>query len=228
MFRCFVWHLAEGNKVQKVKSQFLRCKLKTALGNFTIRYFVKLLFWAASYLRHRYTAKYGVMKMKNILFLLIILFVANCKDDVNSSEVTYFNPDDITKLSIESLDDFWQGDSIFIDDYVGAITESYEGFLDGLEYRSENKSIAIHVFNSKKIAIDAMNKNRQSMSAWTNDGDLNEYFNENWFHVGDSYKTITVNKNNTVLYISNGYSEVENISINIAMEIINRIVVLSQ
>ena len=49
-----LWLLAEGNNVQKVKSQFFaKDKLKTALGNFTNRYFIKFKFWAASYLPRR-------------------------------------------------------------------------------------------------------------------------------------------------------------------------------
>jgi hypothetical protein len=52
-FGSFVWHLADGNEVLKVMSQFLLMKIKNCFGNFNYSLFSKIKIGEASYLPRR-------------------------------------------------------------------------------------------------------------------------------------------------------------------------------
>lgn len=168
--------------------------------------------------------------MKKIMILVLLLFIANCKDDINSSKETLFDQEDIEKLSINNLSDFWNGDSIFTEKVMSYIIVHQEGFLKGEEYRSEEfKLISIMVFDSQQNAIKAMEEYRINISAATNEGESNDIIKEKWWYIiGSNYQSIFVNKYNTLVFVSNTHSEDKNISINTALEIMDRIEALSK
>ena len=163
------------------------------------------------------------------LFLIVLLFTS-CKDDVNSSQEIIFHQDDISELSIQDLSEFWNGDSVYTEKIMEYILENYEGYLGGLGYRTENfKTISVNVFKSSEIAIEAMEYYRSNISAMSAEGDSNEIIKEKWWYVvGTNNKSIWVNKNNTILFVSNTLSDDENVSISTAAELISRVEALSK
>jgi hypothetical protein len=156
--------------------------------------------------------------------------ITNCKDEVNSSKVTFFNPENLSKLKIEDMDKFWRGDSIFVDDYLGYFFYEYDGYLNGVKNLnfSTHKIISVYVFKSREIAIEAIEEYRQIITTSTDEGDPNLYFNERWWYVIGSYNSIIVNKYNTFIQISNSVSENDDVVIETANEIISRIEKLSR
>jgi|SRR3989339_404382 len=168
--------------------------------------------------------------MKKIILFVILLLIASCKDDINSSKELLFNSENILKLSIDDLNTFWQEDSIWFSVNPTAFFENYEGFLKNSRYESEtHKVIEINVFQSKQIAINAMEEFRTLISAITLEGDPKNYFGERWWYIqGSSFRSIWVNKYNTIIFVSNSSSEDDNITINTATEILGRIESLSE
>ena len=164
-----------------------------------------------------------ITEMKTIIFLVIPFMLAGCKDELTSSNEKLFNPEDIDALLLENLTDFWQGDSIWLDDY--SLFKDFEGYLDGIEYRSKyNKFISVHVFESKEAALNAVEEYRSLIAMMTVESENHKIIKERWWHgVGSSYLIIFVNKLNTLVFVSNTESTDENICINTAVEILNRI-----
>lgn len=109
-------------------------------------------------------------------------------------------------------------------EYPPAFFRTYEGFLKNSRYESTHKVVEINVFRSKQIAIDAMEEFRTLISAITIEGDEKNIFGEKWWYIQDSsYRSIWVNKYNTILFVSNSFSADNKIIVDTALEIINRI-----
>ena len=164
-----------------------------------------------------------ITKMKYILFIVIPILLTGCKDELTSSKERLFSPEYITALSLKDINDFWQGDSIWQDDYNSF--KDFEGYLDGIEYRSQNhKIISIHVFVSKVAALNAIEGYRSLISMMTVESENHEIIKERWWHgTGSPYLRIFVNKLNTLVFVFNTESTDENICIDTAVEILNRI-----
>ena len=112
--------------------------------------------------------------MKIIIFLLIPILLLSCKGQITSPKEKVFNPKDLDDLSLESIGNFWQGDSFEVSiDPIAHFTE-YEGYLKGIELRSDKKSIGVFVFNAKKTAIEAMEEFWFLISAMTHEGEKHE------------------------------------------------------
>jgi hypothetical protein len=170
-----------------------------------------------------YTINMRITKMKYVLFIVIPILLISCKDELTSSKERLFSPEDIDALSLEDINDFGQGDSIWQDDYN--FFKDFDGYLDGIEYISQYyKFISVHVFVSKGAALNAIEGYRSLISMMTVESGNHETFKERWWHgVSSPYLIIFVNKLNTVVFVSNTESTDENICINAAVEILNRI-----
>ena len=166
--------------------------------------------------------------MKKLIIFIIFIGLFNCSKNPISPKEKFFNPKDLDNLSLENISNFWQGDSfeVWIDP-IAHFTE-YEGYLKGIELRSDKKSIAVFVFNAKKTAIEAMEEFRFLISAMTYDGEKHELIKEKWWYIkGNPYYAIFINKWNTIIEIIHNYPSNENIIVSTALEVTERIDVMS-
>ena len=162
--------------------------------------------------------------MKKIIIFIILIGLFNCNKNPISPIEKKFNPKDLDNLSLENISIFWQDDSfeVWIDPIAHFTV--YEGYLKGIELRSDKKCIGVFVFNGKKTAIEAMEEFRSLISAMTYVGEKHELIKEKWWYIkGNPYYAIYINEWNTIVEIIHNYPSNENIIVNTALEVTERI-----
>jgi hypothetical protein len=111
---------------------------------------------------------------KTALLLLFLLFFVSCDNGLSTIEnKKYFQPDRLSILSLDNICDFWKDDTIkSVEHPLHGIWSSNPGFLDGYRYFSnKGKILAVSVFKTQEIAIDAMEERIKNVSAIIFPGD---------------------------------------------------------
>ncbi len=179
--------------------------------------------------------------MKRFITLLVIVlfpfFIANscslfCNEDESHQEKS-FNPADLSKLSLNDIDNFWDNDSIkrVLNFTEGAIFNTHPAYLGGIRYEGEKNVISVTVFNSQADAIEAMELRRNNVAAIIDEGGKHELISGKWWFCDTPPYPIFLNKLNTIIeliYIYYPtYTENETVLIQIVIEIAQRIDFLS-
>jgi hypothetical protein len=143
--------------------------------------------------------------MKKIFLLLILFTAISCEKDTTAiiALEKVFDPQQLPNLDLEKLNSFWDDDSIISIEPSGANHfTGFNGFLDGSEVFGENKVINVSVFESKSMAIDAMEQRRNLVAILIYDGYPNNIFNGIWWYAGeDAMRAIFLNEWNTIIEI---------------------------
>ena len=151
-----------------------------------------------------------------------------CKRNPTALVEPYFDPNDLDKLELETLENFWQGDTAEI--WINPIPyiREYEGFLKGMEHRCDLKKIGIFVFRTQATAGNLMGDWNSFSNSILIEGDTQDVIEEKWWYImGDPISAILVNKFNTIVMI-NHYDMNINDLMNTAIEIMDRIDRLSK
>jgi hypothetical protein len=172
--------------------------------------------------------------MKSVLapvciLLLIILGTSSCEEQ--QVQTKFFSPEKLQDLSIDSLVDFWENDSIVrISDFITANFYIDSARLGAIEYSSARFSrIAVCVFMSGDDAFRAMEDRRNSVAGVIRYGNTDEIPGVWWY--GESYTyALFVNSWNTIIefeYNSTLKEESKSKAFSAAHELIKRIDKLS-
>lgn len=166
-----------------------------------------------------------ICKMKTTLIFMMVLCFFYCKK--SDTEPKHFNPVDLSKLSLESIDSFWGNDSIIaLSNYFHNQTK----YLGGINLRNNGfKSIGVAVFESQDLAINAMEGRIDNVAVRIREGLPNATFPGKWWYSNGS--AIFINQNNTiveVLILDSPYNDVEQLLTETAAEITKRIDQLSK
>lgn len=180
------------------------------------------------------------INFKNIIavIIVIVLILSNfsCKlfcDEDESHHKKIFNPADLSKLSLNDIDDFWDNDSIkrVLDFTEGAIFNTHPAYLGGIRYEGEKNVITVTVFNSQVTSLEAMELRRNNVAAIINEGKKHDLLNGKWWFIDPPGYTIFLNKLNTIIELIYIYypthAENETVLIQTAVEIAQRIDLLS-
>ena len=179
------------------------------------------------------------MKIKLIIPLLLTIFIFlifSCSlfcDDDESYQKKIFNSADLSKLSLDKIDSFWDDDSIkrVVDFTEDAIFNTHPAYLGGIRYEGEKNVITVTVFNSQVTSIEAMELRRNNVAAIINEGKKHDLLNGKWWFDDTPPYTIFLNKLNTIIELTYNYyptyAENEIVLIQIVTEIAQRIDYLS-
>lgn len=134
-----------------------------------------------------------------IIVLVLILSNFSCKlfcDENESHQKKSFNTADLSKLSLNDIDNFWDNDSIkrVLDFTESAIFNTHPAYLGGIRYEGENKAISVTVFNSQVTSLEAMELRRNNVAAIINEGQKHDLLNGKWWFGDGISSTIFVNQ----------------------------------
>lgn len=178
------------------------------------------------------------MKRQFIFVVLVFLLIpfSNCERDFSPLEPheKFFHPKNLSKLSMDHLENFWTSDTIRISDYVSGDYEEYPGYLSGIRYSVKKGNVlSVSVFKTQQIAIEAMNNHIKVVSALLFPGDSYGDWDEEtyeWFRdqfwskdtqkrikdkwwwgvyigMGVQQRYISINKWNTIIHAGNYHDD---------------------
>lgn len=163
--------------------------------------------------------------MRKLFFIIMLLSLFNCKGDKSlDSKEKYFNPKDLSRLSLEAFSDFWDNDTI---KFGSNPFVSCSAYLEGVELLGKEKGIGVAVFESQEKAINCMEARISTVANIIRPGDSNKIIKEKWWFTEE---TVFVNQCNTiaeVYYYYPDYDAVKTLLIETAAEIARRIDSLS-
>ncbi len=164
--------------------------------------------------------------MKPLFYLLILTILFSCEKDNKHDK--YFNSNDISKIELENIDDFWENDTI--NNSSDGMFDNYSGYIDGIAHRGEVKGVGISVFNTGQMALDAMESRIASVACIIIKGTSNEIEGDWWF--SDCIPNIVFVKQwNTIIevyYYENDFESINTILYRTANEIASRVDNLSK
>lgn len=168
--------------------------------------------------------------MKKLLMIIVILSFISCdEDELHHKKI--FNPADLSKLSLNNIDNFWINDSIkHVSDFIDGIFNTHAEFIDGISYSGSKKMIAVSVFNSQDGAIEAMKERINNVAMMIVTGEDHALFSEQWWYGDGISSAVFVNQWNTIIetvHFHSDYEQVKTVLINTAAEIAKRIDSLS-
>ncbi len=165
----------------------------------------------------------------NILLLLILILIYACdKKDDSSDNEKYFDPQYLDTLNVRNIDEFWDDTDTMINKsyFVDGNFYHHPGFITGTRYSGSEKGIAVSVFASKDIAIEAMEIRINDVACLIETGNSNDIFKDEWWYSECIPNMVFVNRWNTIIevwYGAGNYNEFENILINTIKEVIKRV-----
>ena len=174
----------------------------------------------------------GIKKIIPVI-IVIVLILSNfsCKlfcDEDESHQKKIFNPANLSKLSLDKIDSFWDDDSIkHVSDFIDETFNTHLEYLVGTRYSSDSKMIVVSVFNSQYGAIEAMELRRNNVAVVIKNGINNEFISGKWWFSQNPSSLIFLNKLNVIIEVLYNdyptYAENETVLIQTAVEIAKRI-----
>lgn len=171
--------------------------------------------------------------MKKLALLLLFVTIIGCeKTDTDPQGVKYFDPENLTRLNLATIDNFWsEGLTIDTSFYMGANFENHNGFIEGIRlYSGNGKAIWVSVFNTQEDAIDAMESRINGVACVIIEGSEDEFETKWWYSQCMDY-FVFVNQYNTIVEIdfsSNApFDLIKDILLEVATEINKRIDTMS-
>lgn len=172
--------------------------------------------------------------MRTFLLSIIVISFLSChkSDSPAKPEQKYFNPDDLSKLDLDSVPDFWENSIFKIDDTFFPYIIYPDENNKGVQYHSKNngidKNIGVSVFETQEKAIAGMKFRITDVSAVILEGTTKSNFQGEWWYNDGS--AIFVNQWNTIIEVTisiSEYKDVEKELIETAAEIAKRVDKLS-
>ena len=163
---------------------------------------------------------------KCLLLTTIVILSFGCEKD--SKHDKYFNPNDISKIELESIDDFWKDDAI--QNSSDGMFDICSGYIDGVAHRGEVRGVGISVFETGQMALDAMEFRIENVATVIENGTTNEIEGVWWFGVGIP-NIVFVKQWNTIIevyYYESDFESIENLLYTTANEIARRVDNLSK
>jgi len=164
------------------------------------------------------------LKVKKLITIIILICIIGCEKDEQNEK--YFDPKDLSKLLLENIDTFWEGEN---HESFNIFFDRYSGYMGGILFKDDNgRSVGVSVFESQERAIVGMDGRMNTVSALIKPGDPNEILTGQWWY-GDYF--VFANQWNTIIEVSFGGSNIEDLRtflMETAAEVSKRIDLLSQ
>lgn len=171
--------------------------------------------------------------MRKLIVVSLFLLFISCETEnhVGNPRFRVFAPLDIESLELENINGFWDGDSAkSISDESRGLFIHYDGFLGGKSFRGEAKGIRVTVFKTQSDAIKAMENRIADVSCLILSGRSGKISNQ-WWYSDCIPKMVFLNEKNTIIEVyiyKEEFQEIENVLIDTAIEIQNRVEKLSR
>jgi hypothetical protein len=174
--------------------------------------------------------------MRNFTIICCLLIITSISCEKKNDTITkekYFDPKDIELLSLKNIEGFWDDTdtNIKVSEVNGFFFISDTCFIEGYRYNGNEKGLIISVFETKEIAIAAMEYRIQNVACLILPGEQNGNFEEVWWYSDCIPNCVFVNLWNTIIevyYYDISFEEVEDILYDTAEEIIQRVDNLSK
>jgi hypothetical protein len=147
--------------------------------------------------------------------------IFSCENENNQNK--YFNPNDIPKIGLENMNDFWENDTIRRSS--DGMLDNCSGYLDGISHRGEDRGNGISVFESGQMARDAMEFRIADVACVIENGTTNEIEGE-WWITDCIPNGVFVKQWNTIIevyYYESDFESIENLLYTTANEIARRV-----
>ncbi len=175
--------------------------------------------------------------MKTILLTFIVLVFFSCHKPEPAPEAVnkYFNPNDLSKLKLDSVPDFWENDNFKIDNtfwsYIVYPEENNKGVMYSIKIDGPKnyKWIGVSVFETQEKAITQMKYRVSESQIRVFEGSTNNPFPGEWWYANET-SSIYVNQWNTIIEVvigTKGYKDFEKELMETAEEIAKRVDKLS-
>ena len=147
----------------------------------------------------------------------------------------FFHPNNLSKLHLDHIDNFWEDDTVCnISDYT--LMQDYPGFLRHIRYSKKSKIVAVTVFISKDMAIDAMEERIEEVSMKIFHGNAHDKIKDKWWWgiYLNFQRAVFINKWNTIVEaacLDYDYADDDSIRVlleDTALEITRRVDALSE
>lgn len=166
--------------------------------------------------------------MKRILIAIFLLTLISCiRDKSYNPHTTFFDPEDLSLLSLENLPGFWDNDSLEFSNNYSRSYRSSSGFIEGIRLQGDERKVGVAVFESQQSAIVAMEARAALASVVIHNGDSYDILKSKWWF---SDGAIFVNQWNTIveaICFDSDFEDVETQLMETAAEIAQRIDALS-
>ena len=174
--------------------------------------------------------------MQKLLIIISFFSFLNCDHDLSPLEKEkFFHENKLYLLNLGHIDNFWKGDTITsISDYT--LLSNYPGFIKHIRYHANKKVVAVSVFESKELAIDAMEERIPEVSMLIYPGDVHKKIKDKWWWGIYCYfqRAVFINKWNTIVeatILDYDYADDDSIRVlleDTALELANRVDALSE
>lgn len=155
--------------------------------------------------------------------MIFFLNFINCDKDLSPHKEKFFKPQQLTLLSLEEVNHFWDDDSI---KYSSNPFVSCSAYLEGVELIGNKRGIGVAVFESQAKAINCMEGRINTVATVIRPGISNEILKGKWWFGDGIPNAVFVNQCNVIIevaYYYPAYEEVENVLIETAAEISRRV-----
>jgi hypothetical protein len=161
--------------------------------------------------------------MKRIIIILFsALLFCSCEKESN----WYFDAANLSRLNLLDVEQFWQDDEQVDTSFSKAMLLGYsQGYIKGIALLGEAKSIKVSVFESKQLAVNAMESQIATVACIITEGTTDQ-IDSKWWYTECIPNIVFTNRWNTLIAVSYGagnFEEVEDILFSISNEIINRV-----
>jgi len=167
--------------------------------------------------------------MRILFFILISICFVNCerKSSDNDPQKSYFDKQNLSKLSLENIDNFWENDSLVsFSNYF----DFCSGYFDGIGFENKKQGISIAVFESKEKALECMEGRIKTVSCVIERGSTVNS-SEIWWYSDCIPKMVFRSQYNTIIevyYNHSNYNEIEPILLSVSNDLANIIDSLSE
>jgi hypothetical protein len=168
--------------------------------------------------------------MRNIMIILVLIFFPDCqKSPSNTFQVEKkFNTGELSKLSLDSIDNFWKNESLVT--YSNYFI-NYSGYLGGVSLRCGEKRLGVAIFESQEKAILCMEGRINSVAIAIYSNIPNEILRCKWWNAYAFGSSVFANQWNTIIEVSlipYKYDDVDTLLMTTAADIAKRIDQLSE
>ena len=138
----------------------------------------------------------------------------------------YFDPQNLQLLDLKNVNEFWLDDAIKdSSEYISTLFNEHPGFIKGIRYEGEIKSISVSIFQTQQMALNAMELTINDVACLIQK-DTSKSGSDLWWFSDCIPDMVFTNKWNTIIEVSwyhSNFEEIKETLYETVIEIANRV-----